>query len=458
LWTNDPTRRLAASRRLAPIPRPGRTRLLAAAVLACLALVRPAAAQGTAPGEYFPPGSYPEVALEARTLSYFRPGLVLAPPLAGYVALATFENRLREALALAGTLKLWYGPPAANLLSEPERASLVRLEESTRGSGKGETVGASLVPAGGGAPLADWSLVLGEDPGQRAVDLAQEILLLLTGFKAPFASRLLFVQPDRGGTQLVLSDFFGEGRQVLSRSGKTRVMPAWSPGGRHYAWSQIHPERGADLWVGSVAGGEAEMVLGGPESEAAPAWSPDGRWLACAATVRGNTDIYLIPMDPGSGRRVGDPVRLTRHPAIETNPTWAPDGRHLAFASDRSGTLQLYTITADGVDEQRISFLGTGSDCPAWSPDGEWIAFISQERNGWQVFQMRPDGGDWVRLTDEAGNHFDPRWSPDGQHLSYSYKGEVWVMLADGTNRRQISRGGGEGASWEPVALRGDGQ
>ena len=403
--------------------------------------------------DIFPPGTVPEVALEARTLSYFRPGLVLEPPLAGSVRLLTFENRLRQALALAGTLQLYYGPPDPKGISEPELASLVTLAERVKSGGPAESLECTLLSYGGGAPVATWLVHLETEAARQAQDLAQEILLLLTGYRAPFASRLLFVQPDHGGTQLVLSDFFGEERQTLSRSGKTRIMPVWAPDGRHYAWVQVHPERGADIWAASVDGGEAELLLGGPESEAAPAWSPDGRWLACAATVDANTDIYLLPMDPQSGRRAGNPVRLTHSVAIDTNPSWAPDGRHLVFASDRSGGLQLYTITADGVDEQRISFVGSASDCPSWSPDGDWVAFISRERNGWQIFQMRPDGSDWVRLTDEAGNHFDPHWSPDGQHLAYSYKGEVWVMLADGTGRRQISRGGGESASWEPLAV-----
>jgi len=439
LWTNRPN--------------PTRLARLAALLLLLLLGSAPAAAQEDSGISIFPPGTVPEVALEARTLSYYRPGLVLEPPLQGSTPLLTFENRLRQALTLAGTLKRWYQPPSPSSLSEAELASLVRLAERIQGAGKPETLEISLLNMTGGAPVATWMVKLGEDAAGQAEALAQEILLLLTGFKAPFTSRLLYVQPEAGGTQLVLSDFFGERRQTLSRSGKVRVMPAWSPDGRFYAWTQVHAERGADIWVGSVAGGEAEMVLGGPESEAAPAWSPDGRWLACAATVKANTDIYLIPMDPQTGRRTGAPRRLTSHPAIETNPSWAPDGRHLVFASDRSGSLQLYTITVDGVDEERISFLGTGSDCPSWSPDGEWIAFISRERNGWQVFQMRPDGSDWVRLTDEAGNHFDPRWSPDGQHLAYTWKGEVWVMLADGTGRRQISKGGGENPSWEPVKL-----
>ncbi|MDP2360847.1 MAG: hypothetical protein Q8O14_08845 [bacterium] len=433
----------------------GRPLILLVAVL-LLAMGRPARAQDMPPGGFFPPGTVPEVALEARTLSYYRPGLVLNPPLAGSVLLQTFENRLRQALSLAGTLQLWYGSPDKSLMSDPELASLVRLDEKIAGMGGagGEHLEIALVSHDGGVPISTWMIHLGQDASRQAVDLAQEILLLLTGYRAPFDSRVLYVQPDRGGTVLTLADFFGEQRQVLSRSGRTRVTPTWSPNGRFFAWTQVHLERGADLWVGSVEGGEAEMVLGGPESETAPTWSPDGRWLACAATVKANTDIYLIPMDPGTGRRTGEPVRLTRHPAIDTNPSWSPDGRHLVFSSDRSGSLQLYTITKDGVDEQRISFLGTGSDCPAWSPDGEWIAFISRERNGWQIFQMRPDGSDWVRLTDEVGNHFDPAWSPDGQHIAYSYRDEVWIMLADGTGRRQISRGGGEGPAWEPVAAR----
>jgi len=449
LWTNKPPQ-LALCRRPHFL-----TRILPLLLVLLLSAARPArAADDDMPvGGFFPPGTVPEVALEARTLSYFRPGLVLEAPLAGSVQLLTFENRLRQALTLAGTLKLWYGSPDPKSLSEAELASLVRLDERIKTGGKPETVEVSLLNYSGGAPLATWIIKLDEQAARQAESLAQEILLLLTGFRAPFGSRVLYVQAERGGTQLVLADFFGEERQALSRSGKTRVMPAWAPSGRFYAWTQVHPERGADIWVGAVAGGEAELVLGGPESEAAPAWSPDGRWLACAATVKANTDIYLIPMDPATGRRTGEPRRLTHHPAIETNPSWAPDGRHLVFASDRSGSLQLYTITSDGVDEQRISFIGTGSDCPSWSPDGDWIAFISRERNGWQIFQMRPDGSDWVRLTDETGNHFDPRWSPDGQHLAYSWKNEVWVMLADGTGRRQLSKGGGESPSWEPVKL-----
>ncbi len=444
MWTSNPPRRASAGHALPTL----------CVLLFLLVLVSAwdARAEDKVPeGGFFPPGAVPEVKLEARTLSYYRPGLVLAPALQGSVPLQTFENRLREALALAGTLKLWEGQPKAEQLSSSEAASLVRLEERVKD--KGARLDLALVNVSGGDPVADWSLPLGADAEQRALDMAQEILLLLTGYKAPFASRLLYVQPDKGGTQLVLADFFGEDRLVLSRGGKTRVMPAWSPNGRFYAWTQVHPERGADIWSGPVAGGEAELVLGGRESEAAPAWSPDGRWLACAATVNANTDLYLIPMDPATGRRTGEPRRLTRHQAIDTNPSWAPDGRHLVFSSDRSGSLQLYTVMVDGMDEQRISFVGTGSDCPSWSPDGEWIAFISRERNGWQIFQMRPDGSDWVRLTDEVGNHFDPRWSPDGQHLAYTWKNEVWVMMADGTGRRQISRGGGENPSWEPVKV-----
>jgi TolB protein len=423
---------------------------LLAALLLSLPLAPPTRA---AAGDIFPPGTVPEVALEARTLSYYRPALLLPQPLAGSVPLETFENRLRQALALAGTLKLHYQAPDPAILGAQELAGLVTLDERVRPGGGAQTLDCALAPFGGGAAMATWSYTLGAEAARQAQDLAQEILLLLTGYRAPFDSRLLYVQPGQEGSQLVLSDFFGEERQVLSRSGKTRLMPAWSADGRNYAWVQLHPQRGADIWAASVEGGEAELVLGGPGGEAAPAWSPDGRWLACAATVQANTDIYLVPMDPRSGRRAGDPVRLTRSPAIDTNPAWSPDGRHLVFSSDRGGALQLYTITADGLDEQRISFLGTASDCPAWSPDGEWIAFVSRERNGWQIFQMRPDGSDWVRLTDEQGNHFDPRWSPDGQHLAYTWQREVWVMLADGTGRRQVSRGGGEHPSWEPVAL-----
>jgi tol-pal system beta propeller repeat protein TolB len=390
----------------------------------------------------------PEVQLEARTLSYWRPGLALVLPVEGQPLRERFARRLRRGLDWAGTLRLVEGPPADSL-AEPGAWSV--LEPDPRAGEAGWAL--RLRQAGEGAGFAAWRLPVDEEGRSEALAdaLAEELLRLLTGFATPFRSRLLYAEPGAQGHRLVLSDWFGEQVQRLGRGDSPQFSPSWAPDGRRFAYVALREETGADLFIGSLDGGASRLLLGGPESDAAPAWSPDGAWIACAATYAGNTDIWLLP-DPegpaaGQARR-----RLTFSPGIDTAPSWSPDGRHLVFTSDRSGLLQLYRIGVDGLGEQRLSFLGAACDCPSWSPDGEWIAFSLRERQGFQLYQMRPDGSDLVRLSDEPGNHFDPCWSPDGQQLAVNWQGGVWLLNADGGGRRLLSPRGGETPAWSPAA------
>ncbi len=430
-------------------------------------------------------GPYPEVELEARTLEYYRPSLLFALDEQDRFPRELFRRRLRMDLELAGTLRLVEGDadglenpagPAGSATDadSSDRAAAPALEEppttvlEDRSPPElpgfhppGETgegiLRLGLRQLGDSLAFAEWELSLNSRNALEEADrLAEELLLLLTGYRPPFRSRLLYVEPEGSGGELLLADFFGDEFRPLSRSGSSKYSPCWSPDGGWICYVVLREGSGADLFTASLKGGKAQLLLGGSGPAAAPAWSPDGAWIACAAAPVGNTDIYLLPAPRGAGGSAAEPARgssrrLTFSPGIDTSPAWSPDGRHLAFCSDRSGTLQIYRCDADGLETERLSFQGTSNDCPAWSPDGEWIAFVSRERLGYQVFQVRPDGSDLVRLTSEPGNHFDPAWSPDGQQLAYTWRGEVWIMLADGTGRRRLSRRGGSGAAWEPL-------
>lgn len=397
----------------------------------------------------------PEVELEARTMSYFRPDLLLEDNQQGSALEQAFQRRLRLALELAGTMEILDHRPDSSTWSESDWELLTRLElaapdDASFPDGDGLPLLARLLQGGEALELQHWPLLL--DPerlSEQAEMLASEVLYLLTGFRPAFGSQLLYVEPQGRASRLILGDFFGEQLRSLNGGNALTLSPAWSPDGTRFAMVVLHPDRGADIWTSSGKG-DARPLLEGPESETAPAWSPDGRLLACALTREGNTDLYLLPMDPASGRARGEARRLTRSPGIDTNPAWSPDGRHLVFASDRSGSLQIYRIGVDGLDEQRISFEGGASDCPAWSPDGDWILFVSRERQGFQLFQMRPDGTDWIRLSSEPGNHFDPCWSVDGQLIAFNWQDDVWVARADGSERRRFSRKGGESPAWRP--------
>ncbi len=49
----------------------------------------------------------------------------------------------------------------------------------------------------------------------------------------------------------------------------------------------------------------------------------------------------------------------------------------------------------------------------------------------------------WVQLTHDGGRNDFPSWSPDGRHIvfqsSRSGGEQIWTMLADGTNQKQLT-------------------
>jgi len=86
------------------------------------------------------------------------------------------------------------------------------------------------------------------------------------------------------------------------------------------------------------------------------------------------------------------------------------------------------------------------------------IAFTHQSADGHgAIATINPDGSDLRQL----GPGGSPAWSADGRRIVYGYKGDIYVMRADGSNKRQItftpraelnpsfSLGGGRIAYWQ---------
>lgn len=76
-----------------------------------------------------------------------------------------------------------------------------------------------------------------------------------------------------------------------------------------------------------------------------PALSPDGNTLAF--TYKG--DIYTVGVGGGSARQI------TANDAYDTAPVWAPDGKSIAFASDRDGSTDIFLIPAEGGTAKRLT-------------------------------------------------------------------------------------------------------
>jgi TolB protein len=174
----------------------------------------------------------------------------------------------------------------------------------------------------------------------------------------------------------------------------------------------------------------------GPPEVQTPVWSPDGRRIAYLSRRENAKELFVVNAS-GSGQR-----RLTRDATNTATPAWSPDGRTLAFESVRGGTTGVYGVNTDGSGQRRLARNG---HAPAWSPDGRTIAFFS----GNKIYLMNADGSEHrplTRLLMMMGRKRSLAWSPDGRKLAFLTDRDcggscnLYVVNSDGSGLRNLTR------------------
>jgi Tol biopolymer transport system component len=236
----------------------------------------------------------------------------------------------------------------------------------------------------------------------------------------------------------------GAGARLLLRNG---YAPAWSPDGSRLAFVS---RRSGDeeLWVARADGSEPRRLTRSPGPDLTPAWSPDGKQLAWSR----DREIWTMRADGLRKRRL---VARTRQWHEHYSPTW--HGRTIVYSSNRVSSFnpELFRVGVGGTGTKRLTFTA-GSDgvlgddgMPDFSPDGKRIAFTSnRDRNG-EVYVMNADGSRQRRLTRKPGDDFSPRFSPDGTRIAFTaLPGSVYLVNADGTGLRRLTAG--TDPDWRP--------
>lgn len=128
----------------------------------------------------------------------------------------------------------------------------------------------------------------------------------------------------------------------------------------------------------------------------------------------------------------------TSAPTAAPSPTPEPLPCTIVFDSNRDDNLEIYRMAPDGSNTVNLS-LNSGDDFdPAISPDGSQVAFISNrafdqgEDGGQFIYVMNIDGSDVHQLTRENESKY-PDWSNDGSRITYTHKGDIYIINADGS-------------------------
>jgi TolB protein len=188
-------------------------------------------------------------------------------------------------------------------------------------------------------------------------------------------------------------------------------------------------------------------------TNSSPAWSPDGSQIVFASSMHGgNTEIYSA--DANGGR----PKRLTfsNTNTINVSPAWNPKtGQSVAYVSDRAGVPKLYLMSADGTNSIELDVPDKGYLIdPAWSPNGTLLAFSWRRPSGnYDLYIMDVASRQIVEITRDSARNERPSWAPDGRHIVFestrSGARQIWSMLADGSQARQLTtQGHNESPNW----------
>ncbi|MDD5284696.1 MAG: Tol-Pal system beta propeller repeat protein TolB [Desulfuromonadaceae bacterium] len=271
-----------------------------------------------------------------------------------------------------------------------------------------------------------------------AHSFADEVLLVITGEKGCFTSRIAYVSTQTGNKEISVMDWDGHNPLPLTRNGSINLNPDFAPDSREIIFTSY--KRGnPDLYRRALSNPTEIAMSKRKGLNITGTWSPDGSKIALALSKDGDAEIYTISKDGGN------PRRLTVSYSLEVYPTWSPDGKQIAFVSDRLGKPQIFVMDADGGNVRRLTTSGSYNVNPRWSPKGDRIAY-SRSNGGFQIYSILTDGTGDTQLTSD-GNNENPSWSPDGRFITFSSKRGsdqgIYIMRADGTGQTRISKGNG---------------
>ncbi len=181
----------------------------------------------------------------------------------------------------------------------------------------------------------------------------------------------------------------------------------------------------------------------------------DGSNRRLVSTGKGRTTCSFIQPD---GQRI---IYGSTHAADSTCPPPPDFSRGYVWALYAG--YEIYSAKPDGSDLKNITNSPRYDAEAVYSPDGKKIVFTSLRSGDLEIYTMNPDGSDVRQLTNDLGYDGGPFFSYDSKQIIYRASRpktakdsadyvsllkedmirpselEIWIMNADGSNKRQIT-------------------
>ena len=307
----------------------------------------------------------------------------------------------------------------SNTLGDSATSSTARIEALDLDSGA-----RTVVVRGGGRPRYLPSGHLLYASGERLFVVRFDLARLTTlGEPVQLGDGSAEFGASNDGT-LVYGVGLGRGRRELvwvDRRGREQPLgvpvaeyayPRISPDGTRIALDVPGPNR--DIWMWDVKRQVMERFTSDPTENVMPAWSPDGKHLAFTSGLSGVPNMFVQATD-GSGAA----EQLRKSPLLNQAVSFASDGR-LIFTESVPGRGRDIKALHLGTKEVEALIQAPGEQLsPEVSPDRRWIAYMSDETGQFEIYvrpYAAPDSGRW-KVSANGGR--SPLWSRDGRELFY---------------------------------------
>lgn len=256
----------------------------------------------------------------------------------------------------------------------------------------------------------------------------------------------------------------------------------FSADGKQLIFQSTRNDLGCDqIFTMNVDGSNVKMISNGEGRTTCSYFLPDNKRVVYSSTHLGDKKCPAPPdrsrgyvwavypsFDIFSAKPDGsDPKQLTTTPGYDAETTVTLDGKKLVFTSMRDGDLDIYTMDADGKNVRRLTNELGYDGGPFWSYDGKQIVYRAHhpkteaEKADYtsllkqnlirptvlEVFVMNADGSNKRQVTSNGKANFGPYFFPDGKRIIFSSniddaRGrnfDLYKINVDGTGLERIT-------------------